>query len=79
MHESASSDRGTGKVSVTSSICFICPENRNDKEMIDLPQYITSEELKETDSLVDETARLISGLQRSCSERVKSEGKGRMS
>jgi len=37
--------------------------------------YITSEELKETDSLVDETARLISGLQRSCSERVKSEGK----
>ena len=43
--------------------------------MIDLPQYITSEELKETDSLVDETARLISGLQRSCSERVKSEGK----
>lgn len=41
--------------------------------------YITSEELKETDSLVDETARLISGLQRLCSERVKSEGKGRMS
>ena len=37
--------------------------------------YIKSEELKETDSLVDETARLISGLQRSCSERVKSEGR----